>query len=76
MAFLLQIAADDDGLAMYLRRLTVLGIPVPRLFWPRIAALERVADGLFAFDVSISIPVGGLIIRYRGVLQPVRPVVG
>jgi len=74
MAFLLEIPADDQGLRMVLRGMSVLGIPVHRMVWPRISASERVEDGLFAFDVSVSIPVGGLVIRYRGRLQPPRAI--
>ena len=74
MAFLLEIPTDDQGLRMVLRGMTVFGIPVPRMVWPGIAAAERVEHGLFAFDVSISIPIGGLVIRYCGRLQPLRPI--
>ncbi len=73
MRFLLRVPVEDEGLSMILTGMTVLGIPVPRLLWPRIAATERVEDGLFAFDVSVSAPIGGLIIRYRGRLRPPEP---
>lgn len=74
MRFLLRVPVDDDqGLSMILAGMTVLGIPVPRMLWPRIGATERVEDGLFAFDVSVSAPIGGLIIRYRGRLRPPEP---
>ncbi len=74
MRFLLAIPVDDDGLSMILEGMWVFGLPVPRLLWPRVRATERVADGLFAFDVTISAPLAGLIIRYRGRLQPPRPI--
>ena len=74
MAYGLEVPADDQGLAMVLRGMTVFGLPMPRLLWPRISAFERVEDGLFAFDVSVSVPVGGFVIRYRGRLNPPRAV--
>lgn len=73
MRFLLKVSVDNRGLSMILAGMTVLGVPVPRMLWPRIAATERVEDGLFAFDVSVSAPIGGLIIRYRGRLRPSVP---
>ena len=73
MRFLLEVPVDDRGLSMLIVGMTVLGIPVPRMFWPRIGASERVEDGLFAFDVSVAAPIGGLIIRYRGRLRPPEP---
>ena len=76
MRFLLRVPVDDEGLSMLIVGMTVLGIPVPRMLWPRIGATERVEDGLFAFDVSVAAPVGGLIVRYRGRLRPPGPVTG
>lgn len=70
MAFLLEVPADDRGLTMVMRGMWILGLPMPSLLWPRVVASERVVDGLFAFDVSISAPVAGLVIRYRGQLHP------
>lgn len=69
IGFLLEIPADDRGLAMIMRGMTVFGLTMPRILWPRIAAFERVVDGLFAFDVSVSVPICGFVIRYRGRLR-------
>lgn len=74
MRFLLHVPADENGLSMIVAGMSVFGVPMPRMLWPRVAATERVEDGRFAFDVSVSAPVGGLIIRYRGRLDPPRPV--
>ncbi len=73
MRFLLAVPVDDEGLSMVLEGMSVFGVPVPRALWPRVRATERVVDGRFAFDVALSAPVGGLIIRYRGQLRPPRP---
>ena len=74
MRFLLHVPADETGLSMVLAGMTVFGLPMPRMLWPRIAARERAENGRFTFDVSVSAPVGGLIIRYRGRLNPPGPV--
>lgn len=74
MAFLLEVPADEKGLTMELRGMWFMGIPMPGFLWPHIAASERVVEGLFAFDVSISAPVAGLVIRYRGRLHPPQAV--
>ena len=73
MRFLLHVPADENGLSMVIAGMTVFGLPMPSMLWPRVAATERVEDGRFAFDVSVSAPIGGLIIRYRGRLDPPRP---
>ena len=50
------------------RRWAFLGIPMPLSFGPRSTAMESVEDGQFCFDVTISLPLTGLIVRYRGLL--------
>lgn len=72
-AFLLELRADGAGLDLLVRRMTAFGLPVPRALWPRVVASERVVDGQFAFDVTMNLPFGGLLVRYRGRLQPPRP---
>lgn len=42
-------------------------IPLPRALAPRTAAHEEVdAEGRFVFDVEISVPLAGRLVRYRG----------
>ena len=65
--------ADDAGLALLLRGVRILGLPLPRVLWPRIRAGESVVAGRFVFDVEIRLPLAGLLIHYRGHLEPVRP---
>ena len=69
MAFLLDVKATESGLGLELRRVSLLGLPIPRGLWPRVKAQERVVDGTFAFDVALSLPVVGLMIHYRGTLR-------
>ncbi len=47
-----------------------LGIPLPRFLLPRSASAEAVDDeGRATFDVALSHPATGLIVRYRGLLE-------
>ena len=68
--FLLEAEAGPQGLALLLRGVRVFGLPLPPALWPRIRAGERVEAGRFTFDVEIRLPLGGLLIHYRGHLTP------
>lgn len=70
--FLLEVPVDDAGLALLLRGVRILGLPLPRALWPRIRAGESVAAGRFVFDVEIRLPLAGLLVHYRGYLEPAR----
>ena len=53
----------------------LFGIPLPGFFCPRTHATETVGStGQFSFDVTISLPLLGVIARYKGHLQPRIPV--
>jgi hypothetical protein len=43
---------------------------MPLFLGPRSKAEESARDGQFCFDVRISHPLTGLIVRYRGQLTP------
>lgn len=47
-----------------------LGIPLPKALLPRSETSETVADGVFRFDVCLSLPLVGLLAHYRGWLKP------
>ena len=67
------LVADSAGLRYVLRRWSFFGIPLPLWFGPRSTASESVEDGKFKFDVAISHPITGLIVRYRGTLTAMIP---
>jgi hypothetical protein len=46
------------------------GIPIPRALLPISVAKETAEDGRARFDVALSLPWVGLIVRYQGWLQP------
>lgn len=59
------------GLVMLLRRWTFLGLPMPRMLGPRIAASEAAEGDAFRFDVAVAMPLVGPVVHYRGLLRPV-----
>lgn len=66
----LALVADGDRLLFVPRRWTCLGIPLPRFLLPVGTTYECERDGRFAFDVEIGAPGVGLIVAYRGALDP------
>lgn len=69
--FALEVTGEG-GLEMDLRRWTFLGLPMPRILGPRIAASEAAEDNAFRFDVAVAMPLVGPVVHYRGVLRLVE----
>jgi hypothetical protein len=44
---------------------------MPKALMPKSETAEYVEGGRFRFDVGISLPLAGLVVRYRGWLAPV-----
>lgn len=64
-----ELRFENNALRMSGRRLTALGLPVPRLLW-RIATEEREQDGLYHFDIRIGVTaLAPRLIRYHGWLD-------
>ncbi|MGH8517401.1 MAG: DUF4166 domain-containing protein, partial [Panacagrimonas sp.] len=71
MSFRLALPVDETGLRMPLERGQWLGIPLPRWITPRSETREFVDEqGRFRFDVDISLPGIGRVVRYEGWLVP------
>ena len=68
--FAFALPSNGEGLTMELRRWSLFGIPLPRFLAPRIAAREWQEDDRFRFDVAVSMPLAGRIVRYAGWLVP------
>lgn len=66
LVFFFSLPTNSSELRMVLQRVTCLGIPLPRLFWPVISARENVKDGKFRFEVSVRLPLLGLLTHYSG----------
>jgi len=64
----LRLDADKTGLALTPVAATWRTIPLPLWLLPRIAASERAAGDRHLFDVSVSRPLLGRLVHYRGSL--------
>ena len=66
----LALAVENANLRYMVRNWSFCGMPMPRWLGPRSIATESVEAGQFKFDVQISHPLTGLIVRYAGLLAP------
>ncbi|HEV7319595.1 MAG TPA: DUF4166 domain-containing protein [Ensifer sp.] len=60
----------DNRLHLSVRGWSVLGLPLPLMLAPGGRTFEEDRDGLFHFHVEVDSPLTGLIVRYRGWLEP------
>lgn len=63
------LPSDADGLTMIMRRWWIGPLRLPLGLAPHSTAREWEADGIFHFDVSISLPLIGMLVHYRGWLK-------
>ncbi|HYD28742.1 DUF4166 domain-containing protein [Brevundimonas sp.] len=63
----LRLAPEGDRLVYRVEGWRLGAIPLPRVLAPSTRAHEEVdAEGRFVFDVEISVPLAGRLVRYRG----------
>jgi hypothetical protein len=67
------LEASSTGLALMLRSVRILGVPLPRFAHPRVRTLERERDGRYHFNVEGHLPLVGHIVRYAGWLERAGP---
>lgn len=70
VAVSLALVVDDHRLFLVPRRWSIGGIPMPSFLIPTGQSFEFEQDGNFHFDVTIAIPLIGLIAAYKGHLAP------
>ncbi len=70
-SFEMDLPVTDGVLSMPVRRGWCLGVPMPHWFLPGSETREYALDGRFCFDVRLSAPIAGLLVYYRGWLEPV-----
>jgi len=73
LSFAIALAVTDEKLMLEIRRWSAFGLPMPMWLCPRSEAFETSQDGRFRFNVTISHPLTGLIVRYEGWLEPTMP---
>jgi len=66
----LALVVDDGRLYLVPRKWSCLGIRLPVALLPVGTSFECEREGRFAFDVEIRAPLIGLIVAYRGTLEP------
>lgn len=66
LRFRFGLAPEGGGLRMVLRGWSVARLPLPLALAPRATAREWEEAELFHFDVSITLPVVGLVVHYQG----------
>jgi uncharacterized protein DUF4166 len=69
-AFTIRLRWDGTRLHYQIVKGKLFGIRLPRMLLPRVAAFEQVVDERFRFDVSLRVPLVGLLAHYRGWLIP------
>jgi hypothetical protein len=68
--FTIRLRWDGTRLHYQIVKGKLLGIRLPHALLPRIAAFEQAEGDRFRFDVSLGLPVIGLLAHYRGWLKP------
>ncbi|PWT72830.1 MAG: hypothetical protein C5B46_06255 [Proteobacteria bacterium] len=71
VAFELEVTEHGGSLGFRLLGMRLCGAPMPRWLWPRLRGEEHAERGGFCFDIDISLPLWGHLIRYRGWVKPV-----
>ena len=66
-----RIEGGEAGIVFHQTGVTVWGIPIPRALAPRVEACEQADAETHIFDVRLSMPGIGEIVRYRGRLRQV-----
>jgi hypothetical protein len=66
----LALVVEKDRLRLIPRRWSLWGIPLPSFLLPAGHATETERNGRFCFDVEIAAPLVGLIVAYKGTLEP------
>jgi NAD(P)-dependent dehydrogenase (short-subunit alcohol dehydrogenase family) len=71
LSFEIELILKDGKLQYPVKRGWCLGIPLPKFLRPKSDTAEFVDElGRACFDVSVSLPIAGNVVRYRGWLIP------
>jgi hypothetical protein len=69
-AFAMALVVEGDRLMLVPRRWSLFGVPMPHRMMPSGPSFETGDNGKFRFDVDIRLPLAGLVVAYRGTLEP------
>ncbi|WP_234801479.1 DUF4166 domain-containing protein [Xaviernesmea oryzae] len=70
--FATALIPENDRLRVIPRRWFLFGCPMPCALLPSGEGVERDVGGRFSFDITIGLPVIGLVVAYRGILEAVQ----
>ncbi|WP_279482539.1 DUF4166 domain-containing protein [Aureimonas sp. SK2] len=65
-----RLIPDGERLRILPQKGSIFGLPIPRALLPSGEAFEAEREGCFSFDVSINLPLIGLLVAYTGALTP------
>lgn len=69
VTFGFRLQAEGGAILWRVARVRVFGLPLPLRWFEGVAARESEADGRYCFDVAATLPLAGLLVRYRGWLH-------
>jgi hypothetical protein len=67
--FMFALEATPDGMALQLKGVRFLGVPLPGFLAPSVRTYESEREGRYRFEVEASLPLLGRIVRYEGWLE-------
>lgn len=73
-AFALALVPEGNRLRFAPRLWSILKVPMPGFLLPAGESFETAIDGRFAFDITVRVPLAGLVVAYRGTLEPDRSI--
>lgn len=65
-----RVLPDTEGVTQQLVGLRVLGLPVPRAYWPKLDVREGADGDRYTFRMRIEDPWGRLVVAYNGWVVP------
>lgn len=69
VTFAFRLRVEGGAIAWQVERVQVFGLPLPAAWFDGVAARESEHDGRYHFDVAATLPLAGLLVRYRGWLH-------
>jgi hypothetical protein len=69
VTFVFRLEARAAAIEWHVDRAYALGLPLPVRWFAGVSARESEASGRYHFDVRASLPLAGLLVRYRGWLD-------
>ncbi|MBX9591429.1 MAG: DUF4166 domain-containing protein [Hyphomonadaceae bacterium] len=67
--FVFALETSADGMALKLKGVRCLGVPLPLFLAPSVFTFESERDGRYHFEVEAALPLVGRIVRYAGWLE-------